>query len=157
MSRQIDDTDRRILKALVANGRLSNTELAREVGLSPSPCWQRVRRLEEEGIIAGYTAVLDHEQLGVGETVMIEVSLDRHDAEALEGFGKAMSEIPEVLEVYLMAGDYDYFVKVAASGTKGVEEFLRERLFRVPGLRHSKSSFSLRCLKKVVSCVPAKG
>ncbi|WP_186389671.1 Lrp/AsnC family transcriptional regulator [Stappia sp. TSB10GB4] len=152
--RQLDDIDRRILKALVANGRLSNTELAREVGLSPSPCWQRVRRLEEEGVISGYTAVLDHEALGVGETVMIEVSLERHDPEALEGFGKAMAEIPEVLEVYLMAGDCDYFVKVAASGTKGVEEFLRERLFPIPGLRHSKSSFSLRCLKKVTSCVP---
>ena len=65
-----------------------------------------------------------------------------------------MAEIPEVLEVYLMAGDCDYFVKVAASGTKGVEAFLRERLFPIPGLRHSKSSFSLRCLKKVTSCVP---
>jgi Lrp/AsnC family leucine-responsive transcriptional regulator len=154
MGRMLDEIDRRILKALVADGRLSNTELAREVGLSPSPCWQRVRRLEEEGIISGYTAVLDHAALGVGETVMVEVSLDRHDAEVLEEFGRVMAEIPEVLEVYLMAGDYDYFVKIAANGTQGVEAFLRERLFKVAGLRHSKSSFSLRCLKSVVSFVP---
>lgn len=78
MSRQLDEIDRKILRALVEDGRLSNTDLARKVGLSPSPCWQRVRRMEEEGVIAGYTAVLDHEALGLDDTVMIEVSLDRH-------------------------------------------------------------------------------
>ena len=145
MKKPIDDIDRRIMKALAANGRLSNTDLAREVGLSPSPCWQRVRRLEDEGLIAGYAAVLDHEALGVGETVLVEVALDHHDVDALERFGKAVIAIPEVLEVYLMAGEFDYLIKVAADGTKGVEEFLRERLFRIPGLRHSKSSFTLRC------------
>ena len=154
MVRQLDEIDRRILRALVANGRISNADLAREVGLSPSPCWQRVRRLEEEGVITGYTAVIDQEAMGVGETVMVEVSLERHDANVLEAFGRAMLEIPEVLEVHLMAGEYDYFVKIAADGTKGVEEFLRERLFRIEGLRHSRSSFSLRCLKSVNSYVP---
>lgn len=155
MTKEIDDIDRRILKALCTDGRISNTELARTVGLSPSPCWQRVRRLEETGIIAGYAAILDHEALGTGETVMVEVMLDHHDADALERFGRAISAIPEVLEVYLMAGEFDYLIKVAADGTRGVEEFLRERLFRIPGLRHSKSSFTLRCLKRVVSYVPA--
>ncbi|MHC5654002.1 Lrp/AsnC family transcriptional regulator [Stappia sp.] len=154
MARQLDEIDRRILKALVDDGRLSNTELARKVGLSPSPCWQRVRRLEEEGIITGYTAVLDQEALGMGDTVMIEVSLDRHNADTLESFGQSMAALPDVLEVHMMAGEYDYFVKVAASGTKGVERFLREQLFGVEGLRNSRSSFSLRCLKRVTSCVP---
>lgn len=154
MTYRPDETDRRILRALARNGRLSNTDLAREVGLSPSPCWQRVKRLEEANIIAGYTAILDHEALGVGETVLVEVVLDHHDAEALERFTKAITSIPEVLEVYLMAGEFDYLIKVVADGTKGVEEFLRERLFRIPGLRHSRSSFSLRCLKRVVSYVP---
>ena len=135
MAKPLDAIDRRILKALVANGRLSNAELAKEVGLSASPCWQRVRRMEEEGIIGGYTALLDHRALGVGETVMIEVSLEHHDANSLEVFTEAMAKIPEVLEIYLMAGDFDYFVKIAVSGTQGVEEFLREKLFRVPGLR----------------------
>lgn len=152
--RQVDETDKRILRALVEDGRLSNANLAKKVGLSPSPCWQRVRRLEDEGIISGYTAILNHEALGVGETVMVEVSLDSHDATVLEDFGRAMSEVPEVLEVYLMAGDCDYFVKIAANGTKGVEEFLRGRLFKVAGLRQSRSNFSLRCLKKVGSYVP---
>lgn len=150
-----DDTDRRILSALARNGRLSNTDLARQVGLSPSPCWQRVKRLEETGIITGYAVILDHDALGVGETVMIEVVLDHHDAKALAGFEKTVMAMPEVLEIYLMAGEFDFLLKVAANGTRGVEEFLREKLFRVPGLRHSRSSFSLRCLKRVVSYVPS--
>ena len=152
--RILDDTDKRILRALVKDGRLSNADLAKSVGLSPSPCWQRVKRLEQDGVISGYTAILDHEVLGVGETVMVEVSLEQHDSEVLENFGRAMSSLPEVLEVYLMAGDCDFFVKVAANGTKGIEEFLRERLFKVAGLRHSRSNFSLRCLKRVGSYVP---
>lgn len=154
MTYKPDDTDRRILAALAKNGRLSNTDLARQVGLSPSPCWQRVKRLEEVGIITGYAVILDHDALGVGETVMIEVVLDHHDAKALEGFEKAVIAMPEVLEIYLMAGEFDFLLKVAANGTRGVEEFLREKLFKVPGLRHSRSSFSLRCLKRVVSYVP---
>lgn len=154
MQHAIDETDRRILKALAANGRLSNTDLASEVGLSPSPCWQRVRRLEEAGIIKGYAAILDHKALGVGETVLVEVVLDHHDEQALEGFAKALTAIPEVLEVYLMAGEFDYLLKVAAGGTADVEAFLREKLFRIKGFRNSRSSFSLRCLKRVVSYVP---
>ncbi|MBW3097921.1 Lrp/AsnC family transcriptional regulator [Pseudohoeflea coraliihabitans] len=150
----LDDMDRRILKALAQNGRLSNTDLARLIGLSPSPCWQRVKRLEEAGIIAGYAAILDHQALGVGETVLVEVILDRHDAEALENFAQAITAMPEVLEVHLMAGEFDYLLKVAADGTRGVEEFLREKLFRIPGLRHARSNFSLRCLKREVSYVP---
>lgn len=154
MPKPIDEIDRRILRALVANGRLTNAELAKAVGLSASPCWQRVKRLEEKGVIAGYTAVLNHEALGVGETVMVEVSLDQHETGVLEAFGKAMADFPEVLEVHLMAGDHDFHVKIVADGTRGVEEFLRERLFKIAGLRHSKSSFSLRCLKRVSSFVP---
>jgi Lrp/AsnC family leucine-responsive transcriptional regulator len=154
VSKPIDEIDRRILRALVANGRLTNAELAKAVGLSASPCWQRVKRLEEKGVIAGYTAVLNHEALGVGETVMVEVSLDQHETGVLEAFGKAMADFPEVLEVHLMAGDHDFHVKIVADGTRGVEEFLRERLFKIAGLRHSKSSFSLRCLKRVSSFVP---
>lgn len=154
MPKPIDEIDRRILKALVANGRLTNAELAKAVGLSASPCWQRVKRLEEKGVISGYTAVLNHEALGVGETVMVEVSLDQHETGVLEAFGKAMADFPEVLEVHLMAGDHDFHVKIVADGTRGVEEFLRERLFKIAGLRHSKSSFSLRCLKRVSSYVP---
>lgn len=144
----LDAIDRRILRELVRDGRITNAQLAERVGLSPSPCWQRTRRLEEEGFIRGYTALLDRERLGVPETVLIEVTLDRHDDSVLETFGRQMAEMPEVIEVWLVTGEYDYVIKVAVNGTRGYEEFLRTRLYRVPGIRHSRSSFALRCLKE---------
>lgn len=153
-NRALDEIDRRILRALRRDGRLSNNQLAEEVGLSPSPCWQRTRRLEAQGYIQGYTAVLDQEKLGVPETVIIEVTLDRHDDTVLETFGRAMVALPEVLEVYLTTGEYDYYIKVAVEGTKGYEKFLRQKLYRVPGIQHSRSIFTLRCLKQGGISVP---
>lgn len=151
---QLDRTDKAILTALVADGRMSNSQLAERVGLSPSPCWQRVRKLEDAGVIAGYTAILDSGRLGVGETVFIEVAMERHDDALLEAFGKAVAALPEVLEIYLTTGDYDYLLKVAVSGTAGYEAFLRQKLYKVPGIRNSRSSFALRCLKRVQAYVP---
>ena len=153
-SKPIDAIDRKILRALRRDGRLSNNQLAEEVGLSPSPCWQRTRRLEAEGYIRGYTALLDQEKLGAPETVIIDIMMDRHDEAALDNLGRAMAELPEVLEVYLTSGEYDYFIKVAVNGTKGYEEFLRNKLYRIPGIRHSRSSFALRCLKQGGAPIP---
>ena len=153
-SKPIDARDRAILRNLLSDGRLTIGELAERVGLSPSPCWQRVRRMEVSGLIKGYSAILDSSRLGVPEIVIVEVTLDRHDDEALEEFGKSMARFPEVLEVYLTTGDYDYLIKVAVSGTQGYEEFLRNKLYRIRGLRHSRSSFALRCLKHVQAFVP---
>jgi len=153
-ARPLDNIDRRILRALHRDGRLSNNQLAEEIGLSPSPCWQRTRRLEADGYIKGYTAVLDQEKLGAPETVIIEVTLNRHDDSVLETFGQAMADLPEVLEVYLTTGEYDYYIKVAVDGTKGYEEFLRSKLYRVPGIQHSRSIFTLRCLKQGGISVP---
>lgn len=151
---RLDRIDRAIVAALVENGRISNAQLAEKVGLSPSPCWQRVRRLEEAGLIAGYTAVIDSSMLGVTETAIVEVVLERHDDDVLEAFGRAMAAMPEVLEVYLTTGEYDYLIKVAVKGTAGYEEFLRRKLYKVPGIRHSRSSFALRCLKRKMSYLP---
>lgn len=151
---KLDRTDRAILAALLDDGRISNAQLAEKVGLSPSPCWQRVRKLEDAGVISGYSAVLDQSKLGISETVIIEVVLDRHDEETLESFGRAMAAMPEVLEIYLTTGEYDYLIKVAVNGTAGYEEFLRRRLYKVRGIRQSRSSFAIRCLKRVQSFVP---
>lgn len=137
------------------NGRLSNTELAERVGLTPSPCWNRVRRLEQNGIIRGYGAVIDASALGVPELIIVEVTLDRHDDSVLQKFGEAVASVPEILEVYLVTGDYDYLLKVAASDTRDFEEFLRNRLYSIPGIRHSKTAFTLRCLKQVYSYIPS--
>ncbi|MDO6966503.1 Lrp/AsnC family transcriptional regulator [Rhizobium alvei] len=153
-NRTPDRIDRRIMAALMENGRLTNAELAEKVGLSAAPCWQRVRRLEADGFISGYTAVLDQSLLGVKETVLLEVTLDRHDDEAVANFGRAMAAMPEVLEVYLTTGEYDYFIKVAVEGTQGYADFLGKKLYKIPGVRHSRSSFTLGCLKRSLSVSP---
>lgn len=150
----LDAIDRRILRELSRDGRLPNAQLAERVGLSPSPCWQRTRRLEAEGYIRGYTALLDRDLLGLPETVLIEVALERHDDAVLENFGRQMAAMPEVIEIWLVTGDYDYMLKVAVNGTRGYEEFLRKRLYRVPGIRQSRSSFALRCIKQTGVPVP---
>jgi Lrp/AsnC family leucine-responsive transcriptional regulator len=150
----IDDIDRRILRELRRDGRLSNTKLAEKVGLSTTPCWNRVRALEEAGLIEGYTALLSQTGLGYPDTVIIEVTLDRHDDEIFDKFGQALAELPEVMEAYLLTGDYDYLIKVAVAGTAGYEEFLRRKLYKLPGLKHSRSTFVLRCLKKTHSVEP---
>lgn len=151
---EIDEIDRRILRELRQDGRLSNTKLAEKVGLSTTPCWNRVRALEEGGMIEGYTALLSQTALGYPDTVIIEVTLDRHDDDIFDKFGQALAELPEVMEAYLLTGEYDYLIKVAVAGTAGYEEFLRRKLYKLPGLRHSRSTFVLRCLKRTYSVAP---
>lgn len=150
-SHRLDDADRRILRAVQGDARLTTAELAARVGLSTTPCWNRLKRLETQGYIDGYVALLNQQKLGLPETVIIEITLDRHDEEVLERFGQLLTDLPEVIEAYLTTGDYDYFVKVAVESTAGYERFLREKLYRIPGIRHSRSSFALRCLKKLTS------
>jgi Lrp/AsnC family leucine-responsive transcriptional regulator len=150
----MDAIDKRILRALVRKGRLTNAELAEEVGLSASPCWTRVRRLEQAGTIRGYAALLDQAALGLPDTVFIEVMMERHDEESLRRFEEAVQAIPEVLECHLVTGEYDFMIKAAVGGTVGYERLLRDRLYRMPGIRHTRSSFALRCLKQELSPMP---
>src|SRR5882724_3877011 len=150
-SLRLDETDRRILRAMQRDARLTTAELANKVGLSTTPCWNRLKRLEKQGYIDGYVALLNQEKLGLPETVIIEITLDRHDDEILERFGQLLTDLPEVIEAYLTTGGYDYLAKMAVESTAGYERFLREKLNRIPGIRHSGSSFALRCLKKLTS------
>jgi len=150
----VDAIDKKILRALSRRGRLTNAELAEEVGLSPSPCWTRVKRLEAAGVIKGYAALLDQAALGLPDTVFIEVMMERHDEEQLRRFETALKEIPEILECHLVTGEYDYVVKAAVGGTMGYERLLRDRLYRLPGVRHTRTSFALRCLKQSLSPMP---
>lgn len=151
---RLDAIDRRILRTLMSNARISNQKLAESVNLSPTPCWNRVRALETQGVISEYVTILNQEALGLPDTVIIEVTLDRHDDEIFKRFGDALAELPEVMEAYLVTGDYDYLIKVAVAGTAGYERFLREKLYRIHGIRHSRSTFALRCLKRVHSVMP---
>ncbi|WP_373089039.1 Lrp/AsnC family transcriptional regulator [Sneathiella sp.] len=145
--RELDSLDIKILDELCADGRLSNIQLAEKVGLSPSPCWQRVRRLEREGLIMGYSALVDQKKMGYSETVLVEITLERHQGYQLEDVCKELATFPEVLEVHLTSGEFDCFLKVACNGTSGYEEFLKKKLYAVAGIRHSRSVFTLRCFK----------
>jgi len=147
----LDEIDFRILRAMQFDARIANVELAQKVGLSPTPCWNRVKALEESGVIEKYVTILNHHALGYPDTVIVEVTLDRHDDAALEQFESALSSLPEVVEAYLATGEYDYFIKAVVAGTAGYERFLRQGLYKIPGIRHSRTSFLLRCLKQSYS------
>ena len=150
----LDEIDRKILRTLSRDGRISNQKLAETVNLSPTPCWHRVKALEESGHVQGYVAVLDQRALGLPDTVIIEVTVDRHDDEIFQAFQDALAELPEVMEAYLLSGEYDYLIKVAVSGTEGYERFLRQKLYKLPGVKHTRSTFTLRCLKRAASVAP---
>jgi len=150
-NRPLDKQDRKILRELQQNARLTNAELAEHVGMSTTACWNRTRQLENDGYIRGYVALIDQQKLGLSDIVIVEVTLNRHDEDVLARFGAELAALPEVLEAYLVSGDYDYLVKVAVDGTAGYERFLREKLYRISGIQHSRSMFALRCMKSVPS------
>lgn len=151
---ELDSTDRRILSVLREDGRLTINELAERVGLSPSPCWTRVRRLETTGVIERYAALIDHTALGLREIVFIEIMLEKHDDKRLDRVSEALQRIPEVIEANLVTGEYDYLVKVAVADTGDYERFLRERLYKIEGIRHTRSTFSIRAIKRATSVDP---
>ena len=144
---KLDTFDLAIIEALQRDARASLQELSAQVGLTASPCWTRIRRMEQAGVIEGYTVRVNPAAVGLGDTVIVQATLDSHSEEALAAFGEALAQIPEVLEAYLVSGDYDYIIRIAVSDTRDYERLLREKFYRIPGLRHSKSSFVLRTLK----------
>lgn len=152
---ELDKFDLAILAVLQRDARASLQEISGEVGLSTTPCWTRIKKMEAEGVIQGYTVRVDPAAIGFRETVIVQVTLENHTDEVLERFGKVLAEIPEVLDAYLISGDYDYLIRIAVRDTRDYERLLREQLYRIPGIRHSKSSFVLRKLKE--SPVPLYG
>ena len=141
---QLDAIDRRILKELQNEGRISNLELAERVGLTPSPCLRRVKLLEEEGIISRYVALVDQGKLGLGVTVFTRVSLAKQDDGALARFESALADWSEVMECYLMSGGSDYQLRVVVETIADYEIFLRQRLTKVSGVARIESSFAFR-------------
>lgn len=144
----MDSIDRKILRVLQSDARASLQTIGQAVGLSASPCWERIRKLELAGVIEGYTVRLSAQALGLNDTVLVQVTLDSHSDNTLEKFGEILAAIPEVIEAYLVSGDYDYLLRVAVKDTRDYERLLREQLYKIKGIRHSKSSFVLRTLKK---------
>lgn len=147
----LDDIDRRILKALQRKGRMSNSDLSDKVHLSPSACHRRVQRLESEGYIRDYVALLDARKMGVPTTVFVEITLQGQADETLDAFEKAVARIPEVLECHLMAGSADYLLKVVAENTEGFARIHRQFLARLPGVGQMQSSFALRTVSNTTA------
>jgi Lrp/AsnC family transcriptional regulator, leucine-responsive regulatory protein len=143
----LDAIDRRILQQLQQNARLSNVELAEKVGISSSPCWRRVRALEDGGVIARYVTLIDPVAAGLPISVFINVSLEKQVEAALQRFEKAVRGRPEILECYLMTGDADYLLRVVMPDLGAYERFLLEHLTRIPGVASIKSSFALKQVK----------
>ena len=147
----IDATDRKILAALQRKGRMSNSELSEQANLSPSACHRRVQRLEAEGYIKDYVALLDARKMNVPTTVFVEITLQGQAEEVLESFEKAVARIPDVLECHLMAGTADYILKVVAENTEDFARIHRQYLSRLPGVAQMQSSFALRSVFKTTA------
>ena len=140
----LDHIDRRLLAALQRDGRMTNDRLAEAATLSPSACHRRVQRLERDGVIDGYVALLDPRKVGLPTTVFVEITLSTQADEVLDAFERAVANIPDVLECHLMAGSADYLLKVVARDTEDFAMIHRKHLARLPGVAQMQSSFALR-------------
>ena len=143
----LDRIDRRILAELQRDGRMANTALAERVGLSPSPCLRRVKRLEAAGIIRRYSAVIDPARVGLGLSCFISVTLERNVEQVLEVFEAAISERPEILECWPVTGEADFLLKVVTADLGAYERLMRDHLLRVPGISSTQTSFLLTPVK----------
>ncbi|MFD1911463.1 Lrp/AsnC family transcriptional regulator [Halodurantibacterium flavum] len=147
----LDATDRRILTVLQRQGRISNAELAERVNLSASACHRRVQRLESDGYIRDYVALLDARKMGRPTTVFVEITLSGQADEVLDAFEREVARIPDVLECHLMAGTADYLLKVLAEDTEDFARIHRQYLARLPGVAQMQSSFALRTVCKTTA------
>ena len=147
----LDRTDIRLLSALQKNAHLTAQELSEILNLSPSQAGRRRQRLETEGYIRGYVAMLDARKLGVPTTVFVEIKLQGQTDEVLDAFEKAVARIPDVLECHLMAGAADYILKVVAEDTEDFARIHRQHLARLPGVAKMQSSFTLRTVSNTTA------
>ena len=142
---KLDRIDQRILKVMQSNGRITNLELADQVGLSPTPCARRVRALEESGVIERHVTLLNQQRLGLNITAMIGITMDRHTPERFEGFEREVRRFPEVVECSIVTGQTaDYLLRAELPDMTYYEEFLLGRLTRIEGVTGVHSSFVLR-------------
>ena len=148
---KLDAIDVKILRALQDNARLSNVQLASEVGLSPSPCLVRVRALEESGLIGKYVALLDPGRLGLKMSVFIQISLGNQTENALEIFQSAINDYPEVMECYLMTGDADYLLRVVVADVDALRDFILNKLSTIEGIANIRSSVAISQVKYVTA------
>ncbi len=145
---RLDDIDRRILRELQRDGRLTNAELADRVGLSPSPCLRRVRLLEEANVISGYSARLNASRLDLGFTVFARVWLKQQDVQTVENFTKEAARLENVLDCFLMAGDCDFILRVVARDLDDYRQFQIQHLTRIEGVANVKTEIPMEIVKE---------
>ncbi|MGB0670047.1 MAG: Lrp/AsnC family transcriptional regulator [Rhodospirillales bacterium] len=143
----LDETDRRILRVLQSEGRLTNQELGDRVGLSSTPVWRRVKRMEDAGVILGYGARVSPTALGLSETVFVNVTLEHHTRDVQDRFAAEVVKLPEVQSADFLTGGSDFLLRVVVAGTEAYYDLLVERLYKLPGVKEVRSSFSLRTVK----------
>lgn len=145
---KLDRYDRVLLRALQRDGRASNVELSEQANLSPPQCYRRVRRLETDGIIRGYTAQVVPAAIGLGVVAFVNLNIDREQFKKVRELEKAIRQFPEILECYTISGDFDYLLKVVATDLKSLSNFLTDRLMQVPGVSGVRSMVCLEEIKQ---------
>jgi len=135
----LDRIDRNILIQLQINGRISNVELAKRVGLSPTPCLERVKRLEKQRVIKSYTALLDPEQLNASLLVYVEIRLNRSSADVFDRFNEAVNQLDDILECHLVSGDFDYLLKTRVADMSTYRKVLNQTLLQLPDIKDSRT------------------
>ncbi len=141
---ELDSIDHKILELLLSNARIPNTELADEVGLTPAPCLRRVKRLEDAGVIEGYSARLNPASLGLGLTVFVSVTLDRQTKGSYDTFAQKIKTHPEVLECYLLLGERDFLLKIMVADLAAYQKFYLNQLTTISGIRNINSSIVVK-------------
>src|SRR5476651_2303873 len=144
---KLDAYDRKILAALQQDGRLSNVELAAQIGLSASPCLRRVRMLEEAGVIRGYQVNLDRDEVGLGLTVFVGVKVERHHEAEAEAFRLAVMALPQVISAFLVSGESDFLLQVVVPDLRAYDHFLTGQLLKLPGVSDIRSNFAIHTVK----------
>ncbi len=144
---QIDETDYALLDLIQKDGRISNVNLAQALNLSETPCWRRLKRLEESGCIDGYHAILNRPALGLGVLAFVNIKFAIHTGESPYQFEEAIQDIPEVLSCHNVTGEADFFLQIVARDLEAYEQILRKKIRTLPGVTSIKSSFSLRKIK----------
>ncbi|WP_321852409.1 Lrp/AsnC family transcriptional regulator [Burkholderia diffusa] len=148
---KLDAIDKRILCALQQNSNQTNAELAQQAGLSPTPCLRRVHLLEEHGVINGYVALLNPAAIDLKFSTFVRITLDRQDKTTVERFAREIEKAPEVLECHLMAGSYDYLLRIIAKDLDDYQRFQMETLTKIDGVRNVQTEIPLRQIKHTTS------
>ena len=147
----LDATDLAILRLIQADASLSLGDIAKEVGLTQTPCWKRIRRMEETGIITGRVTLVNAEKLGLGISVFVAIETGDHSAAWIESFAKTVADLPEIVECWRLGGDVDYLLRVVVSDMTAYDSFYRKLTARVSSLRKVTSRFAMECVKSTTA------